>query len=233
MVLTDDFNDNSLDTSKWDEYEYLGATVAEQNQRLECLMTSEFQACGISSKEKIDCRNIDITVRIGRIGTPAGWALILCPIKTYTQNIFDVRPHYAIQYSMGQGVQALKFGQSDTERKVLVTEGVEFQDGMRLRIFSAEDMIRFYYEKGSGWKEIYSEPYSDVDYDCYVYIVGGSSPSNIGSCWFDDFQAVEAISPMGQVSSMITNITTNYVVPAITLYVTSTLLLSVVRALRE
>ena len=229
MVLVDDFNDNSIDISKWDEYEYLGATVKEQNQRLECLMDSEFQACGVSSKEKIDCRNIDITIRIGMIGTPAGWALMLCPVKTYTQNIFEVKPHYAIQYSMGQGVQALKFGQNDTERKVLKTEGVAFQDGMSLRIFSAEGMIRFYYEKGSGWKEVYSEPYSNVDYDCYVYIVAGSTPSTIGSCWFDDFQAVEAISPMGQVSSMITN----YIVPTVTLYVTSTLLLSIVRSLRE
>ena len=229
MVLVDDFNDNSLDMSKWDEYEYLGATVKEQNQRLECLMDSEFQACGVSSKEKIDCRNIDITIRIGMIGTPAGWALMLCPVKTYTQNIFEVRPHYAIQYSMGQGVQALKFGQNDTERKVLKTEGVAFQDGMSLRIFSAEGMIRFYYEKGSGWKEVYSEPYSNVDYDCYVYIVAGSTPDNIGSCWFDDFQAIEAISPTGQVSSMITN----YIVPTVTLFVTSTLLLSIVRSLRE
>ncbi|MEM2355191.1 MAG: hypothetical protein QXO00_02595 [Candidatus Bathyarchaeia archaeon] len=204
VYVADDFNDDVLDLAKWDEYEYLGGIVNERNGRLECSVTTEFQMAGVSTKNKINCRNLDCQIVIGVVsGLPKTWFIMLCPHKTYTENISIARPFYRIQYSMGEGVQAVKMGARDSEPSLLKQIGVSFKNGLKLRIFSAEGKIRFYYDVGEGWKEFVSEPYTDVEDENYIYIGCSASPNNTGAGYIDNFVATEAVTPWGTVSNML------------------------------
>jgi hypothetical protein len=234
VYVEDDFNDNVLDTAKWDEYEYLAGTVTEQDGRLTCTV-SNLQVAGVSTKQQIDCKNVDVAVKCFlKSGTPSAWALMLFSSKVYTTNIAAVRPSVRIQYTMGQGVQVVKMGKADTEPVLVKTVGIPFENGLQLRIFGAEGRLRFYYMRPgeTTWTEVTSLFLTEFDEANYIYIIAGAPPNTSAVAQFDDFIATEAITPWGQVSTMVSQVV-NTVVPVLVLVATVSLLISIMKAMRS
>jgi hypothetical protein len=235
VYVEDNFDDNVLDTAKWDEYEYLGGTVTEQEGRLTCTV-SGFQVAGVSTKSKIDCKNADIAVKCFlKSGTSAGWSIMLYSGKVYTENLALARPHCRIGYYAGSGVQVIKVGKADTEQVLVRTVGIPFEAGLELRIFCAEGRVRFYYKRPSDptWVEVVSLFLQEFDEENYVYVIAGSGGPDVSAvAQFDDFIATEAITPWGQVSSMVNQVI-NTVVPVLGLLMIITILTSTMKEIRE
>jgi subtilisin family serine protease len=88
---SDDFNDNSLSTARWQVLNSSSVTVAEQNQRLEMTLQPNTAAYnGVTSVKGFDFKDRTLTVEIPQATSQAGWAETYFQLKLDNGNYFHM-----------------------------------------------------------------------------------------------------------------------------------------------
>jgi hypothetical protein len=181
----DNFNDNSINTAKWDELEANGATASETSGQLAVTVptgTGQAQA-GYVTSDSYDVKDCKITIKVSDFGDVDEMILQICTTKTTSSDPYDQSNWYRIlkaSYDSNVYVQSRKDG-GTVSTKVATTWTSATGE---LTIDICDGSIAFY-ENGNMR---YSEPYALSSYDCYIYAFTSTLRERAsGTDKFDDF----------------------------------------------
>lgn len=180
----DNFNDNSMDTAKWEKLQVNGATASETTNQLAVTVPSgsEWAQAGYVTKYAYNVKDCKTTITVSELGELDEMILQICTTKTTSSDPFFENNWYRIlkaRYDSNIYVQNRING-------VLSTKAVTTWASAtgELTIDVCDGAIAFY-ENGIMR---YSEPYALPSYDCYLYAFTSTLRSRTsGTDKFDNF----------------------------------------------
>ena len=188
-IFSDNFDDNSMDTSIWELNRRKVAEVAERNQRLEVNLPQGADTGGYVTKNSYDLSSKQITIDIGEISGSGvyGCFIVINSAKVTTDdpNVNTSGDRYLLGYYFGAQSVKVYRGRAD-ESPTLRKQMTNLTNVTKLRIKISDDTIRFYCYDGS-WKLIYSEPFAFASKTMYIHIYGGTGTYGIGNVYIDNF----------------------------------------------
>jgi hypothetical protein len=161
----DNFNDNSMDTSKWEKLEANGATANETTGQLAVTVpggSGQAQA-GYVTKYAYNVKDCKATITVSEFNDLDEMILQICTTKTKSSDPFDENNWYRIlkaRYDSNVYVQNRINGGLSTK---LVTGWVSATGELTIDI--CDGSIAFYENEVLR----YSEPYALPSYNCYIY----------------------------------------------------------------
>jgi hypothetical protein len=194
---TDNFDDNVLDTTKWDKvfgqtvgYEGvpISGDVYERNQRLEFQTTEGANVAwnvGVVSKDRYNLTKGKVSVYLAQSSQYDGVVLLISPYKTTTGYIYtDVQAYYAI-YLRYPYCWVIKRVEGGDVVELYAADWIAPENVLKIEV--EEGVIRFY----EGGVLRASDAYALPSYECYIYVYmwgpfgGWASPALLD--WADDF----------------------------------------------
>jgi len=182
----DNFNDNSMDTAKWEELEVNGATASETTGQLAATVPSgdeTWAQAGYVTKYSYNIKDCNITINVSDFDDLDEMILQICTTNTTNSDPIYENNWYRIlkaSYDPKVCVQS-KIDGGDVNTKAVMdragatgTLSIDICDGAIA--FCENGNIR------------YSEPYALSSYDCYIYAFASALKSrSSGTDKFDDF----------------------------------------------
>ncbi|MBN1245849.1 hypothetical protein JXA31_09680 [Candidatus Bathyarchaeota archaeon] len=181
----DNFNDNSRDTSKWDELEN-GATASETTGQLvvdvPSIGSGQVQA-GYVTTDDYDVKDCKITIDVSEFNDIDEMILQICTTKTTNSDPYSQNSWYRIlkaSYDSKVYVQSRIGGGTVETKECMNWAGATGN----LSIDICDGAIAFY---ENGYMR-YAEPYALASYDCYIYAYTSTLKERAnGIDKFDDF----------------------------------------------
>ena len=179
----DDFDDNAIDTNRWEKLE-VGGTVAETDGQLKVTIPSgqAWSQAGLVTKHAYSMDGFSVEINVVEFDSLDEMILQICTTKTTSSDPFNEANWYRI-------LKARYDGKIYIQRKVggtlttLATISYNSATGT-LRITVSNGVIKFY-ENGVLR---YSESYQLPSYDCYLYVFTSTlRERNSGTDAFDFF----------------------------------------------
>jgi len=183
IIISDDFNDNSINTELWDKVEYNGASVAERNQRLEMTCPVGESGSGLVTKNPYTMSNVEISVLAHN--TQVSTVMLLISLtKTTNSNPHDENNWYKVMLyhhnNYNRFYAQKKVG--GTVTTLYSGSWLSSQEVIKLRI--EDDTVKFMEQDVVRATDTWSLP----SRSCYIYIVTRSgSPTYTGTDWADNF----------------------------------------------
>jgi hypothetical protein len=180
----DNFDDNSMDTSKWEELEVNGAQAFEILGQLLVSVPSGsgWAQAGYVTKSYYNIKDCKITITVSDFSSLDEMTLQICNTKTTSSDPFSQSNWYRIlkaRYDSNIYVQNRINGVLSTK---VVTTWTAATGNLSIDI--CDGAIAFY-ENGNMR---YAEPYALPSYNCYIYVFTSTDKSRAsGVDKFDDF----------------------------------------------
>ena len=183
VIISDDFNDNSINTGLWDKVEYNGASVAERNQRLEMTCPVGESGSGLVTKNTYTMDNVEISV-LAHNTEISSIMLEICTTKTTNSNPYNESNWYGVFLFHHNGIDRFyaqkKVG--GTVTTLYYGSWLSSQEIIKLRIENG--VVKFYEQNTLRASTTWELP----SQNCYIYIHGRSgSSSYTGTDWADNF----------------------------------------------
>jgi hypothetical protein len=181
----DNFNDNSMDTSKWEKLQVNGATASETTGQLAVTVPSGsgWAQAGYVTKYAYNVKDCKTTIKVSDFGDLDEMVLQICTTKTTSSDPINQNNWYRIlktRYDSRVLVQSRVNGGSVTTNTYMNWAGATGE----LSIDICDGAIAFC-ENGNMR---YSEPYALSSYDCYIYAFTSTNRSrSSGTDKFDNF----------------------------------------------
>lgn len=178
--LSDDFDDNDLNTVCWEEYKTGVTTVTEQNERLEVDGAVTGEVGGISSMAAYDIDGLSLKVDVLN-DARANQLMYVVPTKTpggapgSEDDYYNIRKNNQANAIM---VARKLGGGSPTVQYIASWSGA----GGSLRIVLYGGLIFFFEED----EMIYSEAYALPSSECYIWLLSTTLPGLTGMDYFDN-----------------------------------------------
>ncbi len=183
----DNFNDNSMDTAKWEELEVNGALASEAGSQLSVYAPGSVEEiwaqAGYVTKNTYNVKDCKITIDVSNFDSLDEMILQICLTNTTNSDPIYENNWYRIlkaRYDTKVYVQSKIDGGAVNNRAVVDWAGATGN----LSIDICDGAIAFY-ENGNMR---YAEPYALSSYDCYIYAFASTlrSRSN-GTDYLDNF----------------------------------------------
>ena len=182
--FSDNFDDNSLSTNLWQPYAQAGATVKEQNRRLEFTQQDSSQGwyAYVKTVNQFDLSTSDITIDSG---ITTGRSVVVLHVSPDLSYITAVSSAYRIQWEQLWLDQIRVVRWIGGVAQTLATASGS-ADGLRIQ--GSGGSISFSYKKSGQWVEVYTETYLLPTTNCHVYLAGHAySGEPVGTQWVDNF----------------------------------------------
>ena len=185
--IGDDFNDNIRDPTLWDTNTFGGATVAENNQRVEMTIAAAASGSGYVSVGTQTINNVEIRI-LGHNTVIASVALYLCLTKVTLANVGAEADWYrAFLFLTGNQFFAQKMVGGVGPTGIYAGAQISSEEEFKMRI---EDGIIRFLEQDTDRA---NEAWSLASRDCYIYIVGYGTAA--GMDWADTFWIRKYVNP--------------------------------------
>jgi hypothetical protein len=186
---SDNFNDNSLDTTRWTAWGSAG-TVKEESQRLRFLFSGS-GACGVITIDSMNLANNYVSITVVTFPTET-FAL---RISTGNSGSFDFYDYVkVITGSTIPNRLLVRRTLSDGVDKIVKDSTFTTATGaMKIAIGSQAD----FYDNGNL---IFSEPYALSTKNVYIWIYGYSASSTSWTLEVDDFLTTGSGTPLGSLN---------------------------------
>ncbi|RLC82430.1 MAG: hypothetical protein DRJ03_19070 [Chloroflexi bacterium] len=203
VTLSDDFNDNSLDTNKWDIVSYDGwgggtpagsGSVAEQNQQLEIsFVDASYLVRGIVTKNAYDLKDgSTVTARESLFPQDYHYQEIRIMANKHTDTDPIAEPdQYAISWYwyVSESRWRLLIRRKDADTwTTLFDQEITKQDPAKVQIKIVGDKLQVYYDNGAGLTFAVEDTYKFSGTPVYIYLFayagGGTHTFTVA---FDDF----------------------------------------------
>ena len=186
-IFSDDFNDNSINTDKWDTLEYNTGDAVETNQRLEFHCPNSQDIAGLVTKSTYNFSNKEVKVLVHNTEI-SEVDLMISPSKTTNSNPYDLNEWYRIilyhhadynrcyvQKKVSGSVTTLYYGSWISSEEVL-----------KIRV--EDNTVKFY----EGDTQRASTSWELSSQNCYIYVYGRSGGTDyVGTDWADNFELID------------------------------------------
>ncbi|MEM3551734.1 MAG: DUF2341 domain-containing protein, partial [Candidatus Bathyarchaeia archaeon] len=186
----DDFNDNSRDTTIWDEHEVGAGIVSETNQRLECYCPYNGDRAGYVSKDSRYIDNCEIYVTVSQTVVTE-----LC-LFIHTQKITNDEPYfyndwYRVTLWTWEGWYGFYVQEriSDTVNTLYV--GNQLSSYEKIKIQVTDGTVRFLEQDTLRA----TTAFSLNTQNCYIYLAARTHTSTGGTDFFDNFFTRKLVDP--------------------------------------
>ena len=191
-IILDNFDDNSLDLTKWVESTNAGSLVTEQNNRLEIASNANISGF-VRSLESYSIQNKQIIIQVLQHCTDGGFKLCPTIVVDHQWDVYSESNWYNFQL-IANGVLSPNVKDAGATAQVGGDSGsLTPPYWMRMRI--DDTTIYFDYAeqtnkpKENEWTNISSEVWdmgTGITQEQYVYLTGYNTPTT-GEPWFDNF----------------------------------------------
>jgi len=198
IILADDFEDESISTSRWDTIAYgAGGSVTEENDYLNVTTEADTAHRGVVTDDAIDLdRYTEITIQVevsvsGAVGSDmsnmsmqldldqnATWSPVLNATDYYVIRQENTTNNIVVDKSVSGTFSNLGSAANHTATPII-----------RVLYTRADDTIYFYEVDGTTEYHICNETYALSSTEVYVYLYGYQSGAGVQNGWFDNFIA--------------------------------------------
>jgi len=195
VIFEDDFDDNILDTEKWDKIECGDGYAKEQNQRMEFDCIYMMDGACIRTKDTLRLVEGEITFEASfppRAGSPYTYGLGAVELNIAKQKVdlgYNTHIRYLVDdsYTISAGILPLNppykmevvaqgmIGGVNLDAKVVAVEDPVVTGKVKLKLMITNDTVEFYYDVGGGWVKFHTLPYQIDTKKLYLYIEGHGS----------------------------------------------------------
>ena len=222
MSFSDDFNDNSLDTERWEITKYGTATIAEQNQRIEVSIeynVTEQWGGGLVTKGTYDLSwRFDVGIDVfpsGLSGDVCANLIIATEKKGNVTSAWDAELAKYVDFGYSHEIGEIRvFYRNNGSENEIVSKPITNCFGLRIKGEPAK--LTFYYKDSEGgeWIELgtWDKPSDMFDMSAlYVYFTG-STCTGSGTIAFDNFSLeITTPTPSEQLQETITTFVEQFI----------------------
>jgi hypothetical protein len=208
VYFTDSFDGASIDTNKWQVYQHLdprieGARMNISQSGGKVAMRGLAAYGALLAKQPVNCRNLDVTVKVSFEGTGIGCGLILANQAMPSTAIKESDVWLSVlAFPGGLSVELTRKGK--TYNEIPVSERLDLSGGAELRIVGNGGTFDCYCKAAGAteWSKKYTITLSDLGDEPNYIRLTTSTALEESAGFFDDFVATEANPMQTMIESM-------------------------------